>query len=184
MRTSRWESLPRCKRNNESSVDGGACKKTMPSTRTQWSQEKTTPIFLEYLRAHGIKKTQSRLRVLEVILDFHEHFEVEQVVYALKERGHRIGRATVYRTLPLLVEAGILREVRFGAKQTHYEHALDRPPHDHLVCDRCGRIVEFDSGELLTMRQNIAAQSGFTVLSHQLQITGLCPECRKGNLRG
>ena len=95
----------------------------------------------------------------------------------LTERNHRVGKATVYRTLPLLVDCGILKQVRFDVKQAHYEHAFGAGPHDHMVCRRCGRIIEFRSDEVEELRARIARRERFHVVSHRFQISGLCWEC-------
>ena len=133
--------------------------------------------FRKYLRVQGIKCTQARQRILDAVLELKEHFEAEQVLYLLRERGKKVGKATVYRTLPLLVACGILKQVRFDVKQAHYEHAFGAGPHDHMVCRRCGRIVEFSSDELVELRSRIARQHHFHAISHRFQLSGLCWEC-------
>ncbi len=139
--------------------------------------ERIRRVFQEYLRGRNVKCTDARRKVLEAVLDLREHFEAEQVLYFLRERSERVGKATVYRTLPLLVEAGILREVRFDVKHTHYELAFGEAPHDHMVCGRCGRIIEFGSNEVTKLRSKIARQHGFRVTGHRFQITGVCKDC-------
>ena len=133
--------------------------------------------FRKYLRDHGINFTEPRRKILDVVLEMREHFEAEQVIYALRERALNVGKATVYRTLPLLVDCGILRKVRFDVKQAHYEHAFGEDPHDHMLCRRCGRIVEFSSAEVIELRKRIARQHHFHVVSHRFQLYGLCWEC-------
>lgn len=133
--------------------------------------------FEAHLRSRRIKVTAPRRAVLEAVLGLNEHFEAEQVLYSLRERGRRVGKATVYRTLPLLVDCGILKQVRFDVKQAHYEHAFGEDPHDHMVCRRCGRIVEFGSEEVIALRQRIAQRFRFHVISHRFQLSGLCWEC-------
>jgi Fur family ferric uptake transcriptional regulator len=133
--------------------------------------------FRTYLRDRGIKYTTARRNILDVVLEMHDHFEAEQVLYAFKVRGLRVGKATVYRTLPLLVDCGILKQVRFDVKQAHYEHAFGQGPHDHMLCRRCGRIVEFASSEVVELRSRIARQHHFHVIGHRLQLYGLCWEC-------
>ncbi len=133
--------------------------------------------FRRYLRDRGIKSTSARQKILDVVLQMREHFEAEQVLYALRQRGLNVGKATVYRTLPLLVDCGILKQVRFDVKQYHYELAFGEGPHDHMVCRRCGRIVEFASEEVVELRARIARQHHFHVVSHRLQLSGLCWEC-------
>lgn len=133
--------------------------------------------FRFYLKDQGIKYTAARRKVLDAVLELHEHFEAEQLVYALKDRGFNVGKATVYRTLPLLVDCGILKQVRFDVKQAHYEHAYGEEPHDHMVCRRCGRIVEFASAEVVKLRTQIARRHHFHVIGHRFQLVGLCTEC-------
>lgn len=133
--------------------------------------------FRDYLRAHGIKETHARGLILDAVLDLNEHFEAEQVLYALRERGLKVGKATVYRTLPLLVDCGILKQVRFDVKQAHYEHAFQEEPHDHMVCRRCGRIIEFASDEISALTEKIAKRYRFHVISHRFQMSGLCWDC-------
>lgn len=130
-----------------------------------------------YIRARGIRDTQARRKVLAVALDLPGHFEAEQVLYLLRERGARVGKATVYRTLPLLVDSGILQEVRFDTKRVHYKFALGRSKQDQLICRRCGRIIEFESADVTALRSRIAAEHRFHVVSHRFQLSGLCHTC-------
>ena len=141
------------------------------------SPEEVRLAFREYLHDHGIKYTTARQKTLDAVLELHEHFEAEQVLYQLKGRGWNVGKATVYRTLPLLVDCGILKQVRFDVKQAHYEHAFGEGPHDHMVCRRCGRIIEFASDEVLELRGRIARRHHFHVVGHRFQLSGLCWEC-------
>jgi len=133
--------------------------------------------FKEYLREGGIKYTSARRVILDTVLEMHDHFEAEQVVYLLKDRGNNVGKATVYRTLPLLVDCGILKQVRFDVKQAHYEHDFGQKPHDHMVCGACGRIIEFDSDALIALRRKIGQRHHFHVTSHRIQLIGVCSEC-------
>jgi Fur family ferric uptake transcriptional regulator len=134
-------------------------------------------IFQKYLKDQRIKNTSARRKILEAVLDLHDHFEVDQVLYLLRERGERVGKATVYRTLPLLVSCGILKQVRFDVKQAHYEHAFGEGPHDHMVCRRCGRIVEFAADDVVELRNRIARRHHFHAISHRFELSGLCWEC-------
>ncbi len=133
--------------------------------------------FRRYLRTNGIKDTVARRIILDATLDLHEHFEAEQVLYLLSERGLKVGKATVYRTLPLLVDCGILKQVRFDVKQAHYEHAYGEDAHDHMVCRRCGRIIEFAANEIRALSDTIAKRHRFHRISHRFQISGLCWDC-------
>jgi len=135
--------------------------------------------FKEYLREGGIKYTTARRVILDAVLEMRDHFEAEQVVYLLKDRGNNVGKATVYRTLPLLVDCGILKQVRFDVKQAYYEHEFGQKPHDHMVCHACGRIVEFDSDELIALRDRIGRRHHFRVTNHRVQLIGVCSECER-----
>jgi Fur family ferric uptake transcriptional regulator len=134
-------------------------------------------IFREYLRDRGLKFTPERQALLKEVLSNDSHFEAEQLLIALRSSPHRVAKATVYRTLPLLVNCGIVKQVQFGDKLTRYEHTFGQDAHDHLVCRRCRRIIEFDSGDVLQLRTHIAAQHRFHAVAHRLQITGICWEC-------
>ena len=133
--------------------------------------------FRRHLKTHGIKCTAARQKVLDAALGLSHHFEAEQVLYLLRERGTKVSKATVYRTLPLLVDCGILKQVRFDVKQAHYEFAYGEDPHDHIVCQRCGRIIEFSSDEVIALRTRIAQRHHFHAITHRFQISGLCWEC-------
>lgn len=136
-------------------------------------------IFHEFLRDRGLKYTDERERVLRAVMKNDEHFEAEELLLEMRQSGMRVGKATVYRTLKLLVACGIVKEVHFSNKQVHYEHTYGQDPHDHMVCRRCGRIIEFDAGDVLRLRTALAASRGFHALSHRFQITGLCEACVK-----
>src|SRR5262245_9990740 len=91
-------------------------------------------VFREFLKDRGLKYTRERQVLFEGVMRKDEHFEVEQLFLELRQQGHRIARATIYRTLPLLVTCGIIKQVQLGNKQTHYEHTYGQDPHDHMIC--------------------------------------------------
>ncbi len=134
-------------------------------------------IFREYLRDRGLKYTPERQTLLREVLGTDEHFEAEQLLIALRQTGRRVAKATIYRTLPLLVQCGIIKQVQFGDKMTHYEHTFGQDPHDHMVCRRCRRIIEFDSADVERLRTILATRNRFHAIAHRFQITGLCWEC-------
>lgn len=134
-------------------------------------------VFREYLRDRGLKYTYERQVLLEAVMRKDEHFEVDQLQFDLREQGHRVAKATIYRTLPLLMNCGIVKQVQLGNKQAYYEHTYGQDPHDHMVCRRCSRIVEFDSADVDRVRTQIAGRYGFYATGHRLVITGLCKEC-------
>lgn len=136
-------------------------------------------VFREYLRDRGLKYTVERRDILRAVMKNDEHFEAEQLLLDMRQTGPRVGKATIYRSLKLLVACGIVKEVHFSNKQVHYEHTYGQDPHDHMVCRRCGRIIEFDAAEVTRLRTLIAAAHKFHSLSHRFAIMGLCEACVK-----
>ena len=136
-------------------------------------------IFKEYLRDRGLKYTRERHTLLHAVLDNPEHFEAEQLLVNLRQSGRRVAKATIYRTLPLLVSCGIIKQVQFGDKLTRYEHTFGQNPHDHMVCRRCHRIIEFNSQDVVRLRTVLASKYKFHALTHRFEIGGLCWECVK-----
>jgi Fur family ferric uptake transcriptional regulator len=135
-------------------------------------------IFRSYLHDHRLKYTPERQTLLQEVLGNPEHFEADQLLVSLRQAGKRVAKATIYRTLPLLVDCGIINQVQFGGALARYEHTFAQTPHDHMVCRRCGRIIEFDSGEVLRLREELSRQLNFEPMSHRFQITGVCAQCR------
>ncbi len=134
-------------------------------------------VFREYLRDRGLKYTDERRGILLTAMKNDTHFEAEQLLLLVRQNDAHVGKATVYRTLKLLVECGIVKEVHFSNKQVHYEHTYGQDPHDHMICRRCGRIIEFGSSDVVRLRTLIAAEHGFHALSHRFAIMGLCQTC-------
>src|SRR3990172_505275 len=107
-----------------------------------------TPKFEKYIKQRGMKWTPEREAVLREALDTEGHFEAEELAFRLRKKGSRVSKATVYRTLPLLVKAGLIKEVIHGDKHHHYEHIHEANQHDHLICLKCGKIMEFEEQRL------------------------------------
>ena len=131
--------------------------------------------FAEQLRTKGLKNTPERLEVLRTIFSREAHFAVEDIVAEMRRHGRPASRATIYRTLSLLAEGGLIREAVRGNGYTHYEHV--REHHDHLLCVHCGAVVEFVSAEIERIQDEICRRHAFTPLSHAHQINGLCARC-------
>ena len=133
--------------------------------------------FVRYLRAHHIKYTRPRRAILWAALKRKVHFDAEQLLVLLHQSGAKVAKATIYRTLPLLVDCGILKQVRLSDDQAHYEHTLEDAPHDHMVCRRCGRIIEFESRRVEQLREQIARENSFRAVAHRFGISGYCETC-------
>ena len=134
--------------------------------------------FREFLAIRGEKLTQPRRVLVRHIFDSHKHFDADELVADLHAADRRVSRSTVYRTLHLLVEAGLLRELRL-TNRTVYEHDYGYPSHDHLHCTECNAIVEFNNDEVRKLRDAVSLQYGFRPTGHRLIISGVCAACRR-----
>ncbi|HZF10882.1 MAG TPA: Fur family transcriptional regulator [Thermoanaerobaculia bacterium] len=137
--------------------------------------------FLSYLRARGQRVTGERLALFEEIFSQHEHIDAEALLTAMRGRGLKISRATVYRNLDLLVECGLATRQQLGRRGFLYEHVHGGQRHDHLVCTVCGRVVEFVSAGIAALQTEICRAHGFVPSHHTLQISGLCNRCSEAN---
>ncbi len=133
--------------------------------------------FLQFLRGRGQRVTGERLALFDEIFSQHGHIDAEELLRAMKTRGLKISRATVYRNLDLLVECGLARKQRLGSRGFLYEHVHPGQQHDHLVCTGCGRVVEFVSPGIAALQSEICRAHGFVTTRHTLQIAGLCNAC-------
>ena len=135
--------------------------------------------FQEFLQQQGLKLTSERVALVREIFSIHYHFEADELLFKMKEKSVKISRATVYRTLELLVKSGMVRRVHLGEDHYHYEHVTGNSHHDHLICTTCGGVIEFHD-ELLEARQlEICVKKKFTPTFHNLQILGVCDACHK-----
>ncbi len=121
--------------------------------------------------------TQERAAILEAVLDTHDHFDVENLYIRLRSRAHPVSRATIYRTLNLLVETGLVDRARFGSDAFSYEQMQGREHHDHMVCNGCGQVIEFVSSEIERLQDAACEEHDFLAQSHRLTIFGLCSAC-------
>jgi Fur family transcriptional regulator, ferric uptake regulator len=153
----------------------------MPHRKPNFEEQQ---VFLEHIQKKGLKRTAQRDLILEVFLRTEEHLSSEDLYRLVKEEDPTVGQTTVYRTLKLLTEAGLAREVRFGDNRTHYEHNYKHQHHDHMICSECGRIIEFYSAELEAIQDAMAAKHKFEVTQHLLRIIGLCAECQRARKSG
>lgn len=136
-------------------------------------------LFGRYLKEQGLPLTQQRLAVAEVIFSSPRHQSVEDIEAELKARDHRLGKATIYRTLDVLVRSELVEEHDFGEGFKRYEHRLSKDPvHHHLVCTESGEIIEFRSEELQRIVEETARAHGFEPTHHKLVIFGLSEPSR------
>ncbi len=140
------------------------------------SKKKILKEFKEYLKEAKLKYTPQREEILNEILSTKGHFEVEDIVHTLKEKKKNVSRATVYRTLSILKDMGIVNEVIKYKNKTIYELGLQKH-HDHLICVNCGEIIEFFNKKLEEIQDKICEKFKFHPFSHRLEIYGLCQKC-------
>lgn len=156
-------------------------KFTAEAQRQVLPYEPVCAIFRRYLHDQHLKFTPERAMILDAALRKEGLFEPEQLANDLKSLGHAVSRATVYRTLNHLQDAGILKQVFFDNKQSYYEVIAGRQTHDYLICVATGRVIEFNSDKLRQLRDEICRQHGFDPLSHRFQIFGLSAEATRNS---
>lgn len=159
-------------------MSGGKIKirETMGSKKEKFAREKE--LFREHIQKAGLRRTTQRELILEIFLRTEDHLTSEDLYWLVQKEDPGVGHTTVYRTLKLLTEAGLAREVRFGDNKTYYEHHFEHAHHDHLICTGCGTVVEFFSPEIEALQDEMAAKFGYCLSHHSLRMWGLCKECR------
>ena len=136
--------------------------------------------FLDFLAQKHLRLTGQRRAIIAAVFSTEKHFTAEQLLAWSRQRDKSVSRATVYRTLPLLTESGLVREMDFGEERKFYDpNYAERPRHSHIVCQDCGKIVEFESDQIGRLEDEISRRLGFAVRAHRLQITASCEEFRK-----
>jgi Fur family ferric uptake transcriptional regulator len=135
-------------------------------------------VLLEYLEQHKLKLTPHRQLILEIFLEHEGHRSVEDIYRVVREKDPRVGYTTVYRTMKILMDSGLAREIDLADGITRYEHLYNHEHHDHMICMQCGNSIEFVNEGLEAIQDAASAQLGFKVLDHKLQIYGLCRDCR------
>lgn len=134
--------------------------------------------FERFLRTRGLKLTAQRQRILERAFSTHDHFSAETLYRWLREEvGPRVSRATVYRTLSLLLEGGFIESLDTGRGELMYEHTLGHRHHDHMLCLSCGRIEEWHDPRIEVLQEEACAARGFELESHVHRLLGRCRAC-------
>lgn len=141
--------------------------------------------FEAFLQKKSLKLTSQRRQLLDKILDMDKtHFTADDLVDQFRDQRPRISKATVYRTLSVLVESSILEEHQFGESYKVYELSEGRPHHDHLICTSCGKILEFVNEEMERLQDKVAHGNGFHPTHHSQKIYGTCAACWGKGVRG
>jgi Fur family ferric uptake transcriptional regulator len=135
-------------------------------------------VFRRFLKSKNLKYTPERADVLDAVIEREGMFDVDELLLVLRERGHRASRATVYRTIRLLQEAGIITQTLFDPKLSRYRLAYGKEPRDYMVCVRTGEVIEFTDERLARLRNQICKDHGWDPVAHRFQIYGVRPEDR------
>ena len=128
----------------------------------------------------GLRRTGQRETIIAAAFASHDHFTADELWSRALAKDPRTSRATVYRTIAMLVDAGLLREIELGGDQAHYDpNFVDRPNHNHLVCIDCGRVIEFEDSHLDVLNDCLTRRLGFRPTRHSLHIEACCDQLRE-----
>lgn len=136
--------------------------------------------FKDALRERSLKSTAQRDDIARVFFAIGRHISVEELYREVKQVNPRVGYATVYRTVRLLRECGLAAERHFHDGEARFENVEHEHHHDHLICERCGRIVEFANDAIERLQEQVAQKLGFVITRHKMELYGVCAECRTG----
>jgi Fur family ferric uptake transcriptional regulator len=136
-------------------------------------------VFREYLQKNRLRYTQEREQIIKEIFATHDHFDVDALYLTIRQKGINISKASIYRLLPLLIDADLIQDVFFEDGHMHYEHIYGHEHHCHLRCIECGKIEEFTDPRLNDIEGYLEERFGFKILDYKLDVKGLCPECRE-----
>jgi Fur family ferric uptake transcriptional regulator len=135
--------------------------------------------FREFIKGQGLRQTPERETIIKEIFSTHNHFDVDELFVRLRNKQKKISKASLYRTIPLLIERGLIKEVYFENGHLHYECLLGQEHHCHLRCVACGTIVEFADDEVEIIQARLAKKYNFAVTAHRFEVLGYCPRCAK-----
>jgi Fur family transcriptional regulator, ferric uptake regulator len=131
-----------------------------------------------YMSRQGLRSTEQRRIIVDTFVNAQSHLTIEDLLALVKQRDNRIGYATVYRTLKMLAESGLVQELHFGDGFARYELAVGSTHHDHLICTHCGTIVEFEEPAIEALQDKIAARYDFVIAAHRHELYGICRKCQ------
>jgi Fur family ferric uptake transcriptional regulator len=161
-------------------VRQGRTEGAVPDPRVQEALDR----FERFLHRKELRLTEARAAIVEAALAREGHYPIEDLIADLKARGIRGSKATVYRTLPLLAEAGILQPAIVAGDSKSYETTYGKHHHDHLICLRCGRVVEFEFEAFEMLQKEVAQRHGFRLEGHHHELVGTCPGCQAREEKG
>jgi len=135
--------------------------------------------FRNFLKTNDLLWSKEREIIAKYIFSLQKHFTGDELFLDLKQKGYSISRATIYRTIDLLVRSSLVSKFQLQSGTYLYERNSDDHHHDHLICTKCGKIIEFQSDAIEAIQQQIADQNNFKITGHNHRICGICKECRE-----
>lgn len=135
-------------------------------------------VFADYLADKNLKMTPQRRLILDTFLKQKGHLSSEELYSRVKKRDSSVGQATVYRTLKLMYESGLIEPLDFADGVTRYEMSYGEDHHDHLICERCGKNIEILDEVIENRQEELAEEHGFKLLRHRMYLYGVCSDCR------
>ncbi|OIP91062.1 MAG: transcriptional repressor [Syntrophaceae bacterium CG2_30_49_12] len=136
-------------------------------------------IFEDYLAIKNLKQSEQRKEILQIFLNIDKHLTANELYRIVQKKYPKVGYATIYRTLRLLCESGLCRELKFEDGTARYEHLYGHQHHDHLICTKCGRFFEVVDSEIERLQEKLAKQHGFYPERHRMELYGVCRKCKK-----
>jgi Fur family transcriptional regulator, ferric uptake regulator len=156
-----------------------------PPLRSATERQQTHEAFQAHIESIGLRNTKQRRAILEAVMELGPHVDAETITQQARKIDTTIGLATVYRTLQLMTEAGLVVERQFGRERSQFELSDGSDEHhDHLICNQCGEIVEFMNEEIETLQEKVAAQLGFKLRKHRMELYADCtefPNCERSS---
>ena len=139
--------------------------------------------FRAYINRKGLKNTPQRMHIVDIFLRAGGHLTTEELYDRIKKTDPAIGQATVYRTMKLLCDSGLAKEVHFGDSIARYEPIFGAKHHDHLICESCGANIEVMDEQIERLQEQLAKRHGYTLTSHRMSLYGVCKRCRSESRR-
>jgi Fur family ferric uptake transcriptional regulator len=136
-------------------------------------------VLNEYLRKNEMLQSRQRRQILEVFLKTEKHPTINDLYDMVRKKNPKIGLATVYRAMRVICDAGLARETDFEDGTKRFEHEYKHQHHHHLVCTKCGRVIEITSPRLEKLQKNLAKKHNFTVTKDTMKMFGVCEACRR-----
>mgnify|MGYP001586962590 CR=1 FL=1 len=150
---------------------------TTSGKATEKERRDAMQVFEEFLATKPLRHSQQRRDILTVFLETEAHHTADELLALARQKNASIGCATLYRTLKLLCDCGLARELKFDDKASRYEHLYGHTHHDHLLCSRCGRLTEVFDPEIERLQDRLSRIHGFLPQHHRMEIYGLCRGC-------